>query len=296
MGPLSQAFKFKTELVLVDDDDKILNLLEKSFSSRYQLAVFNDAREGIKYLNNIEDIEIGCSVQKDRILNKIPYGEIFELFEKINAGYKVPSVVVSDFQMPFFSGVEVLGNVKQKSIGKILFSGVATVDEAVAEFNRGSITGFIEKGVDAVNNLTKILNKNDEKFFSSVSSDPILTIDQEIEEILLPILRDSKSFYIFDSDGSVVVENNDKEFFTYYTMSKSDIKIIVDMLGEVGHRFMNEVETGKYIPLLQDLPDNMIDFDASLYDSSHLVFDSDKHCMLKLKGYEYIVKQGREQL
>ena len=137
-----QIIKHKTKILFVDDDKDQISSLQKAINlSGMDCIVYTDAQKALE--------EINMDVKRDTYnLNNI-----VQLF-KNNKYKKQISTVISDYSMPELNGVELLNQINNKDIYKILYTGVADEKEGIKALNKDNIDVYYHKGPVSYTHLT----------------------------------------------------------------------------------------------------------------------------------------------
>ena len=101
------------KILFVDDDEKVLNALERQFGDDFELAFAVGPHEGLEMINT-----------------KGPF-----------------AVVISDMRMPSMTGIEMLMKIKaiNPDTVRIVLTGFADLETTIGAINRGSIFRFLSK-------------------------------------------------------------------------------------------------------------------------------------------------------
>jgi CheY-like chemotaxis protein len=239
------AYYFPTTVLLVDDDKEYLENVENFLDNGTAIyKSFNNPLEVYEYIKthfkrqHLPDLCVDQKIDTARFNREINVNlepiqqEVFnpKRFEHI-------SVVVADHDMPEMKGLELLKKLKNLPIRKILLTGRATVQEALAAFNEGIIDQFISKDIenfeDYVNETIKKQCieqfKSDTKIIinslvfersgyepSCLNSEAFMTLldnlvnEHHVSEYYL--IDDSGSYIFFDNNGKaswLIVKNAD---------------------------------------------------------------------------------------
>jgi len=129
-------------ILFVDDEPKILQALERQLGSRFEIRTAPGPEQGLQLL-----VEGG------------PF-----------------AVVVSDFRMPCMNGIQFLAEVKRASADavRVMLTGQADLDTAIAAVNEGSIFRFLTKPCPS-ETLTAALD-------SAVEQHRLITAERELLE------------------------------------------------------------------------------------------------------------------
>lgn len=172
---------FPTTIVLVDDSASFLQTLAETIDAgNLTLKKFTSPTDAIKFINetteanrlDFSDIttsgdESTSDWQSIMVnINRL-HREIYnpERFSRI-------STIIVDFAMPGMSGVELCSRIKDKSIQKILLTGVADERVAIDAFNNGYINRFIKKGNhNFEEDLQDGIGKSVQQYFNTYTED-----------------------------------------------------------------------------------------------------------------------------
>lgn len=115
----------QNKILLVDDEERLLSALRRRLSGGYSLLTATGGREALKLIDEHPDI----------------------------------AVIVADMQMPEMNGIELLKEVKSKApaIRRMMLTGNADVETAVAAINEGKVMRFLRKPCD-IDELKAALN------------------------------------------------------------------------------------------------------------------------------------------
>jgi DNA-binding NtrC family response regulator len=162
----------KPELVLVDDEERILRSLAMLFRPHYKLFTTTDAREALEHVRN----------------------------------HRV-HVIVSDQRMPLMRGAELLREVKSVSPNtmRLLLTGYSELEAIVASVNEGEVFRFINKPWDAAE-LKQTVHQAAEialdLFNSSPSITPPVATFTDTGNFIAP--RPGEGILVIDDDAEVV--------------------------------------------------------------------------------------------
>ena len=172
---------FPTTVVLVDDSASFLETLTETIdSNNITLRRFTKPSEAIDFVNEVSaanhldfsDItafgeENTSDWQSIMVSVNRLHREIYnpERFSRI-------STIIVDYAMPGMSGVELCSHIKDKSIQKILLTGVADEQIAINAFNNGYINRFIKKGYhNFEESLQEGITKSVHQYFNVYTED-----------------------------------------------------------------------------------------------------------------------------
>lgn len=162
----------KPNLVLVDDEERILRSLAMLFRPHYNLFTTTDARVALEHIRNEQT-----------------------------------HVIVSDQRMPIMRGADLLKEVKEISPNtmRLLLTGYSELEAVVASVNEGEVFRFINKPWDA-NELKATVDQAAEialnLFSSRPSVAPPVTTFTETGNFIAPL--PSEGILVIDDDSEVM--------------------------------------------------------------------------------------------
>ena len=137
--------------VFVDDEERFIESIGEIVPENQPARFFTNPYEAKDYVltNSFNEGSMGASYQGL---------ELAKLQEATLTPdrFAPASVIIADYAMPGMDGLALFEELSGTHCGKVLLTGVATEETALAAFNRGFFDRFIKKG-DA-NALTKILD------------------------------------------------------------------------------------------------------------------------------------------
>lgn len=181
------ACYFPTTVVFVDDSKDFLKTMHRIINPLLSRRMFNDASEALHFFTSdyIEDSFTGRCLKvfdPDEIAHKTLDINLEIIREEIykSTRFEQISVLCVDHSMPSLTGLELCEKIKNNNIKKILLTGVAGTNEAVAAFNSGIIDCYIVKGeTDWEKKLNSAIFELQYSYFSKKSS---IIIDCIIEK------------------------------------------------------------------------------------------------------------------
>jgi len=150
-----------TTVVIVDDNDWFLHTLDLRMPADMSYLSFHDARAALKHVNTrspLPPISERCfssngsaSAWKDPMIQLDL--TLIEQEIKNPERFMRTSIVVVDYAMPEMNGLEFCREVTDRSIKRVLLTGVADEKLAVQAFNDGIIDRFLPKNEDGALDL-----------------------------------------------------------------------------------------------------------------------------------------------
>ena len=227
-------YKHQTKVVFIDDDKDQIDALRDAMSlSEVNGEYYTKAEEALKDINdNIDDTE-----QRQLVL-----GNIFQQFKKSRCKNKI-STVISDYSMPNITGLDVLHEIQDKNIYKLLYTGVADEKIGVRELNKGNIDIYYNKG-DSIEELISIIKKGEIAYFQRLLSNAFYKIKDNMYTNILEskvfdkfftdilIANNIVEFCLVDENGSFILIDRNQNIYTLLVMSTSSLGAQIEVAKE----------------------------------------------------------------
>lgn len=255
---------FPTTIVLIDDSRSFLSTLVETFSfSNATFKKFSDPVNALEFINSrsdnnrldVSDIvsvdEYGASERQSLMVsvNRL-HREIYnpERFSRI-------STVVVDYAMPAINGVDLCSRIRDKSIQKVLLTGVADERIAINAFNEGYINRFIKKGANNFEeDVQASINRSIYQYFNLYTEDLSRHLSASDKARLKdPIFANfffntclNKTFveyYMLDSFGSYLFLNQSGKASLLSVLTEAEMQTLVD-IGVDSGEITKDVEEG----------------------------------------------------
>ena len=170
---------FPTTVVLVDDNPAFLESLQESLDIKgVTLVTFTDPNKALEYINDVSSInrldyvdltkggEESTSDWKSILINvNCLHHEIYS-FNR----FSMISAVVTDYFMGGMNGIELCADIENKSIRKILLTGVTDEKSAIEAFNNNFINCFVKKdSPDFSNEIRNNIQRGVHQYFANYS-------------------------------------------------------------------------------------------------------------------------------
>lgn len=253
-------FFYSTTLVWVDDDGFFIKVVAGAFRKDYRVKVFLSphsflgffenyvsASERISFLrtsNGDDDYEVNHRVPVD-----IDFQAIIDLYRNKERGNDISAIIV-DFKMPKLTGLELMKKILHSAIKRILLTGEAENQLAVAAFNNNSIDRFVNKGDSTfASDLKLYIKQLTTQYFCDLTK-PLLA-HLEVEHRL----PHSDPIFIDFFDKWMCVNN----IVEYFVFDKSGSMLVAD---QQGHVFYFVIHTERTLEEFSELhaSDNAVKF------------------------------------
>ena len=263
-------FSYPATTVWVDDDRLFLATVTQLLKNT-ALTTFDSPNKCIQFFQQYQpllqkiDFMRGCT-QADSydMLNHMPVdlnvSALKELYSNADRKKEI-AILVTDYNMPSMNGIDLCREIRMLPMRKILLTGAADYQQAVAAFNEGLIDCFIQKDSPTlVQDILFHLERLSKQYFAEQSqqlcnhletdyslplSDPVFVtfFDNWCKE------HDIQEYYLIDKNGNFLVINRkgEKSYFIVHTDRTLDG--FIDMHhDDESAPFIDEVKTRKKIP------------------------------------------------
>lgn len=216
---------FPTTTLIIDDDHALLSSLEKYLTnSRTIIKTFSASQNADLYLSTlkraplIEDCLSVCpsDYSYDDLNIEIQFSKILKLNSNPQRFDQITCLIV-DYCMPGKNGIELMENMADRSIKRILLTGHADAEVAIDAVNRGLIDYYVKKQDPHMGSILKeLVMKIQLSYFSELTSfikNALAIFRQKDEEILnsyrniinnILSQNDIIEYYVSDLNGSCV--------------------------------------------------------------------------------------------
>lgn len=233
-------FRYSTKKLFIDDDIRQLHSLMAATEKRIQPCEYhNDVkrasnvlklnRDSFNYANNLER-------------NYFKKGSLTKIISDDKKCQQI-SVIIADYKLNTgITGLDFLTSVCDKSVYRILYTGVADEKIAIRAFNQGLIDGYFKKS-DKVENLLDMIEHGELAFFKRKSQclENIMYqtrlehifLHEEFKVLFDEIVSSKRiiEFYILDECGSYIMFSPNK-IYTLLVMPFESIPGQIEVLKE----------------------------------------------------------------
>lgn len=261
------SYFFPTTVVFVDDNQTALNALK---------GVVDKTKSIYKFYTNpkaaLEDLNGRPS--KSQLFDDIAdmpldYTGVYNLYkESYNPDrFNEVSCLVVDFDMPGMNGLELCEKITNPRIKKILLTGAADDQVAIAAFNKKQINFFIRKQDPNVHDLlNQYIDQCQTDFFSDLTASSLEVIQQEsknldsalkekeFQDYFTNLLTQHNiiEYYLTDIIGSFLLISNQDDLHTLSVFSEDTLQENNDVIEEA---FLENPALTKTLPenFLEDM-------------------------------------------
>ena len=176
---LIPVIKFPTKILLVDDNQSFLENFSHKLQSKFLVKTFNNAKKAIQYLQDHSDTSIESiyniesSIDQDINLEYplIDFQKILDIVYSKERFNNVALVFI-DYSMPNqMTGIQFCEEIKENPVRKIMLTGEADNNLAVAAFNDKKIDRFILKDADGViDEIFAAIDEEQQEYFCQLSN------------------------------------------------------------------------------------------------------------------------------
>ena len=220
------AIYAKPKIAFLDDNERFLSSLKKVLAPVFDVTTFTDP---IKFIENIKFNEISSFVESiheegeeffienpsvSLSLPNLPrlYGSFIEKFNPLQ-------VIFVDQAMPRKTGLDVLKEIKECFVKKIILTGFLSEEQAIKAFHDRIIDGYLKKdSVDFTNELKTIISRFVDQYFMDFEmmlfkSFPFFKSVRMVYEcasdFLRPFVLNASTNYgcVYDTSGSYFIKS-----------------------------------------------------------------------------------------
>jgi CheY-like chemotaxis protein len=222
-----------TQVVLVDNDVNFLGNLSLQLDADLAYLLFDSTEKALHYINDRENRVPSASrffrpiAQAGQPVERGPSAAMQLDFDAIaqemffSNRFSRISVAMVDYAMPQMNGLELCRRIRDPSIKKILFTGVATETDAIEAFNNGVIDHYIRKSehrvYETVNRRIRELQiEHIREFFDNASgmfrvTTPAFLADRGVIELVEELRQEFayvEHYLVEDPDGLLLIAAN----------------------------------------------------------------------------------------
>lgn len=287
-------FYHPTNVLLLDDDRKFLNLIASGLDDKFPFVIQDNANKTLDYLTThvLHPSDLSQLIAKqtfDKGSDKSFFGnEDYTIDLRALKGdllsperFKKVLAVVVDRRMPSMDGLEFCKKIRQNlklPVKLILLTGVTTVDEAVNAFNDGIIDAFIEKKPNE-NTITTLNQTIQDLVWGNFSE-----LSQKLIGLIEPQLR-----HIFDDRYYMELEKvrNEHKIIEFFLLDSSGSFLLLDSEGKTKIFFARTDEDFESMYDIAKDSEAMRDVLQGLRDRQQFPYSSSGTGHLSLKGDEW---------
>lgn len=247
-----------TTTVVIDDDRLFLDTIKIHLASDAPYELYEDAKKAIQAIQAINSNKLNlCEILTNLDIYEIQYNkclvqpidiQISHIHKEIldaNRNNQV-SLIFVDYNMPEINGLDFCRIIKNHPAKKVLLTGQADKQTAIAAFNEGIIDKFILK---SESNLSLVLNNiiktaHNEYFYKLSESISNLLIcnknlpfnDTQYTKFILDYLSNNKfiEYYVYDKHGSYLCIQSDNTIQLLIIRSEKEIYELYELARDNG--------------------------------------------------------------
>ncbi|CAL7960188.1 hypothetical protein MIDIC_10021 [Alphaproteobacteria bacterium] len=250
--------KFPTRVIILDDDLEQIEALKSVFDDKFHLYEFYtdpriviDILDKYEYINTLEEFS-NSSVEDNFLLYNFS-----GLYSNVEDGAPI-SVIMSDYRMTKFSGLDVLKGAKNKNIYRILYTGVADKEMGINALNNSEIDAYFTKS-DDIENIIKYVRDIEERFFYKLSKHYTALLknskchsaifDQNVMNMFSDVFANLGivNYFIIDNYGSYLLIDKNEKYHSLLLMHEETIPEQIEILRNLGYssKITNAVQSKK---------------------------------------------------
>lgn len=234
-------FYYPTTIVCVDDDNLFLRTLSQFLKESSLISCFNAPKNAVsffqKYTPILPKIDFlrGClETDKYDMLKHMPVDLNASSLKELRNNelrHSEVSVLITDYNMPEMNGIDLCRELRELPMKKILLTGEADYQQAVAAFNEGIIDSFVRKDSPTIaddiffqiQKLTKeYFIENTKRLLSHLETDYLLPLsDPKFIAFFNEWCKKHHicEYYLIDKVGNFLLidEQGNKSYFIVHT-------------------------------------------------------------------------------
>lgn len=239
-------FFYSTTLVWVDDDGFFVKVVAGAFRQDYRVKIFLSPNSFLKFFeeyhattDNLSFLQRNNGADDYDVYHRLPvdidFQTIIDLYHNKGRINDISAIIV-DFKMPKLTGLELMKQILPSAIKRILLTGEAENELAIAAFNDNIIDRFVHKGdASFAADLRLYVKQMAMQYFCALTK-PLLA-HLEVEHRLPqsdPVfidffdkwacLNNIVEYFVFDKSGSMLVadQKGQKIYFIIHTEQTLD--------------------------------------------------------------------------
>lgn len=151
-------------IALVDDSDSFLDVIKLGFPSDRVVYTFSNPAEAVEPLVRANGVLQREEAKLSAILNSDdPVAALRDALEWIRDDSRQQNIETAfiDYNMPGMNGLELLRQISQPRLMRVLLTGQGTTDEAVEAFNQGLIDVYMPKKDGLASQLREVSERGE---------------------------------------------------------------------------------------------------------------------------------------
>lgn len=299
-------FYFPLNILLIDDDIKMLEQLKNNLSKEFnvlstdncskaeQLIKNNNFNSRLNLLVN-EDQEYYnlCNDSKTNITYKLDFKNITKFYDEIKNLNKSIGVVVVDYSMPVMNGIEFCKSIDDYKLKKILLTGGLNFKEAILALNSRIVDNYLNKGEPLIlEKLNEAIKTQLWDLFIELSFPLLNTLevsgcpfinDKHFAKFFQELIytKNIREYYLINMNWNFLMIDNLGNKFLFIVQSENDLQDnFIDLYKDIDEakEFIDLVQSEKVIPYFGENVDPLsVPFDKwknMFYKSNKFVSDS----------------------
>lgn len=264
---------YPTSLILVDDNKKFLQSLRLGLSD-YSCFFYENPKEALDFLNNSYKFEpfINRSLlsEEDKHIEQSVAGlNIKKIHHEIynSNRYQEISILLADYSMHYVNGVEFCNEIQSKHLQKVMLTGEASNELAIAAFNKGIINKFILKSsIGFLNVIMNNIQELQENYFvkltdiglsKSYRNNVLSTIEDPVFINLFNLIckrNQIVEYYLLDDQGSYLLLNKNKKMKWLIVKTESEMQNLINFAAfeEAPESILNALQNRERLPYFHE--------------------------------------------
>ncbi len=309
-----------TTLFLDDSRDFLLNFVLQ-LDENVAYRIFDTPLEALNFIHNrrykLELLSHHCisespEAKNGPLTNHTIHLDLATIHAEIYNPYRFSeiSVVVVDYAMPGMDGLEFCRRIENPNIKKILLTGQADENMAIAAFNEGLIDRYIKKSdVHVAELITKSIYELQSSYFQAMSDtvvkmlsahSPTCLQDKKFAGFFKQLCKEKGivEYYLIDNSGSFLMLDEDATASFLIVKNRLDMRLHYDFARDngAGEDVLEQLNHFEKIPLFwqsQYSATQRIDWSTCLVDANRFISDDTYYYAFVKKDMQFGLQEKK---
>ncbi len=290
-------YYYPTTIIMVDDNRSFLDSLALQLDDHIPIRRFTSPLSALQHINSRSprvSLEEKClSFLQDARDNSLLRLDLTLIEQEISVPerYEDIAVVISDYNMPAKSGLELFSGIHDSRIRKVLLTGVGDDRVAVSAFNEGAIHSFIKKSdPHLIAKINSAVSRLQHDYFAQTSAilqntpalkSPDFIKDLDFQDFFFALMDEHHihEYYYVEEPVGFLVARPDGRLHRLLVMEEKELHTEVFRLRTLGapDPVLQAVRRGQTLPWLWAHP-------AEYDDSEHFDWNEFMHPARRLNN------------
>jgi len=290
MTTLLPPYYHPTTICFIDDNASFLRALSIDLPDDYLFISYLHPDEAIAAINTPDPLPplVDRCFSLDNSDPSTPIIRldlsVLENEIKLIERFRRLSVLMIDYAMPVFDGLELCAEIKDKTLKKALLTGVAEEKTAVAAFNQGLIDSYIPKRlITDGNKIIPYAEALKKAYFDQYSArlssnlalnPPGFMTEERVAEYFHSVIEAQhivEYYLVSEPYGYLMLRANGSMLrLVFYSESERREQITTAQAHQAPAHIMQQLTSGQSIGFLHERPEDYLGFEAYPWDDAML--------------------------